>query len=110
MMEIQNFKDELLNEILKRLVSEFHPLKVYLFGSRAKGLQTPESDYDLLLIIKESDLSRHERMTKALTVLWGCGAKVDVFVYTEAEFSEWKNEFSSIPHTVATEGLELKVG
>lgn len=40
--------------------------------------------------------------------LWGSGTKADVFVYTENEFNEWKNEFSSIPNIVVTEGLELK--
>lgn len=109
-MEIFNFQDEKLKIILERLIPEFQPTKIFLFGSRSKGTSKVDSDYDLLLIVKNSELSRHERMTHALMALWGCGVKVDVFIYTENEFNDWKDEFSSIPHTVATEGLELKVG
>jgi predicted nucleotidyltransferase len=109
-MENFNFQDQKLKSILEILVPEFVPTKIFLFGSRSKGLAKVDSDYDLLLLVKQSELSRHERMTKALTALWGCGVKVDVFIYTEDEFNEWKDEFSSIPHTAATEGLELKVG
>lgn len=109
-MEILNFHDDKLKNVLEKLIPEFQPIKIFLFGSRSKGTSRIDSDYDLLLIIKKSELSRHERMTKALMALWGCGVKVDVFIYTEAEFNDWKDEFSSIPHTVATEGLELKVG
>ena len=32
---------------------------------------------------------------------------VDIFIYTEEEFNDWKDEFSSIPYIVATEGVEL---
>jgi hypothetical protein len=49
-------------------------------------------------------------MQKAGRSLWNCRAKVDVFVYTQSEFDELKNEFSSIPYTVSHEGLKLKVG
>ncbi len=106
-MEIQ---DQKLKTVIDRLVKEFEPTKIFLFGSRAKGTARENSDYDILLLLKKSEISRHERMTKALMALWGCGVSVDVFVYTEEEFNDWKDEFSSIPHTVATEGLELKVG
>lgn len=109
-MKALNFSDSKLDEILTRLIPEFQPTKIFLFGSRANGSANQDSDYDLFLVVKESSLPRRERMTKALRLLWGCGVAVDVFVYTEDEFNDWKDEFSSIPHTVATEGMELKVG
>lgn len=109
-MSLLNYPDQTLNHIVEKLLTEFQPSRIFLFGSRAKGTAVETSDYDLLLIIKESKYSRHERMTKAKETLWGCGVPVDVFVYTEQEFEDWKNEFSSIPHTATTEGLELKVG
>ena len=109
-MRALNFSDPKLDEILTRLIPEFQPTKICLFGSRANGFGDQDSDYDLFPVVKESTLSRRERMTKALRSLWGCGVAVDVFVYTEDEFNDWKDEFSSIPHTVVTEGMELKVG
>lgn len=46
-------------------------------------------------------------MKEARNILWGRKISVDVFIYTEDEFNNWKDEFSSIPHTVATEGVEI---
>jgi uncharacterized protein len=36
----------LIQEMVRRIVSEFHPEKVYLFGSRARGDERPDSDVD----------------------------------------------------------------
>jgi predicted nucleotidyltransferase len=82
-------------------------MKIYLFGSRAMGTATDDSDYDLFLIVKNSNKSPTERMREARRLLWGRKVPVDVFVYTEAEFNDYKDEFSSIAHTVATEGVEI---
>ena len=109
-MKALNFSDSKLDEILTRLIPEFQPTKIFLFGSRANGTSRDDSDYDIFLVIKNSDLHPIERMQMAGDILWGVGAQVDVFIYTEEEFNDWKEEFNSIPHTVATEGMELRVG
>jgi predicted nucleotidyltransferase len=106
-LEVTNYKDETLNSILSVLKPVFNPTKVYLFGSRAKGTASVNSDYDLFLVVKDSDLEPRDRVFKARKLLWKTPGSVDLFIYTEAEFEDWKNEFSSIPHTAYTEGLEL---
>jgi predicted nucleotidyltransferase len=100
-------KDKTLSEIVSKLKARFQPEKIFLFGSRASGTSVAESDYDLLLVVKSSDQSPRDRMREANDVLWGRNFSVDIFVYTESEFNELKEEFSSIAHTAATEGLEL---
>jgi uncharacterized protein len=102
--------DPILKEIVERLNAEFHPEKVYLFGSRARGENNLDSDYDLLLVVESSDRGRLDRMEQARLVLEEVDASADVFVYTKTEFEEWKDEFSSIPETALREGQELKVG
>lgn len=102
--------DSHLDEIVKKLVEHFNPTKIFLFGSRAKGTARPESDYDLFLVVKESHKKPIQRMQEANRLFWGDKAAIDIFIYTEAEYDEWKDEMSSIAHTVATEGLELQVG
>jgi predicted nucleotidyltransferase len=42
---------EQIEEFAHELVREFRPLKVILFGSYAKGIVTPDSDVDLLVIL-----------------------------------------------------------
>ncbi len=102
--------DPILIEITERLSAKYNPEKIYLFGSRARGDFNEDSDYDLLLIVKESNLNRLDRMTEARDALSGLGISADVFVYTVKEFDEWKNDFSSIPEIVSREGQELTLG
>ena len=109
-MKVLNYSDEKLETILSKLIPEFHPKKIFLFGSHVRGFATDDSDYDLLLIINSSAERKRDRSIRARKSLTGIGIPVDVFIYTESEFDDWKNEFSSIPHTVEAEGLEIKVG
>ena len=102
--------DPKLDAIVKKLVDHFHPTKVFLFGSRARGTADADSDYDLFLVVKDSEKRPIQRMQEANRLFWLDKAAIDIFIYTEAEYDEWKDEFSSIAHTVATEGLELQVG
>lgn len=37
--------------MVERIVERFHPRRVVLFGSRARGTATPESDVDLLIVL-----------------------------------------------------------
>lgn len=100
-------QDKNLADIVGKLKDHFHPTKVYLFGSRAKGVAREGSDYDLFLIVKNSEISSVERMKEAYRILWGRTVPVDVFVYTQEEFEEYKDEVNSIANTVALEGVEL---
>jgi hypothetical protein len=46
----RTIQDGRLNEAVTRLVDDLHPCAIILFGSRARGTDQPESDYDLLVI------------------------------------------------------------
>ena len=43
--------DALLSEMVSKIVKHFHPEKIILFGSRAWGKPTGESDLDILVIM-----------------------------------------------------------
>ena len=45
----------LLGEMTQRLVAEFQPEQVILFGSHAWGTPNEDSDVDLLIIVSHSD-------------------------------------------------------
>jgi uncharacterized protein len=106
-MELEIKKDKNFIETITKLKNYFKPEKIYLFGSRAKGLQSADSDYDLFLIVKQSNKSVAERMKEANDVLWGRRISVDVFIYTEEEFNEYKQDVNSIAFVATTEGMEL---
>lgn len=99
--------DTNLEIILKKLVPAFNPLKVFLFGSRAKNQHHNESDYDLFFIVDKSDQTHIKRIQQAHRLLWGLDVSVDIFIYTQAEFNEWKDETSSIANIARTEGVEI---
>jgi predicted nucleotidyltransferase len=43
--------DALLSEMVSKIVKHFHPDKVILFGSRAWGEPTKESDLDIMVVM-----------------------------------------------------------
>ena len=96
-----------LKSIKKILVSEFNPLNIYVFGSRASGTSRPESDWDICLVVKSSSLSPIDRQVKALKALDRLNQSIDIFIYTSDEFNEWKREFSSIPEVALNTGHEI---
>jgi predicted nucleotidyltransferase len=85
-------KRELIRKIVERLVHEYHPERVILFGSYACGHPTEESDIDLL-IIKDTDQSPMERWTEVKRLLRDIAREVPVspLVYTETEIAARKS-------------------
>jgi predicted nucleotidyltransferase len=80
-----------LNEIVLRIAETAHPAKIVLIGSYASGEATPNSDLDLLVIVRDSPLPRHQRARLIRRRLWGITDVVkDIKVYTQAEVDEWK--------------------
>lgn len=53
---MNHIDDELLRQITHRLVEQFHPEQVILFGSRVWGMPNAGSDVDFMVIIPHSDL------------------------------------------------------
>ena len=39
--------------MVRRLVDAYHPERVYLFGSVARGDAGPDSDYDLMVVVPD---------------------------------------------------------
>ena len=47
-----------LSEVVDRIVRKFHPEKIILFGSWARGEAREDSDLDLLVVLPEVDHAR----------------------------------------------------
>jgi predicted nucleotidyltransferase len=100
-------KDAVLQEIVQRLITEFHPETIYLFGSVARGEAGPDSDYDVMVIVSDSSELKYRRAKRAQRALWGVSRGADVLVLTRAEFDEARAVVCSLPATVLREGKEL---
>jgi predicted nucleotidyltransferase len=46
-------REPMLREIVRRIVDAYHPLRIYIFGSKARGDSGADSDYDLLVVVKD---------------------------------------------------------
>ena len=100
--------DPILTEIVLRLVREFRPKRIFLFGSRARGENGPGSDYDLLIVVPASNEPGYRQAQRAHRVaLKGILAPVDVVIVTEQEFEERKTVIGSLSETAVFEGKEL---
>jgi len=98
--------DELLAEIVRRILAVGPPLKVVLFGSHARGDALPDSDLDLL-IIEESDLPRHKRSPRYYDMLAGIFPRRDIVVWTPEEIESWARVPNHFITTALREGRVL---
>ncbi|RLC71573.1 MAG: nucleotidyltransferase domain-containing protein [Chloroflexi bacterium] len=98
--------EETLQSIVQRIVKEFKPQKIILFGSYARGEAKSSSDLDLV-IIKDSNLPRTQRYAQVRRLFWGMGIPMDILVYTPQEFERYQSVPGSFTYTVTREGRVL---
>jgi predicted nucleotidyltransferase len=97
-------KQAAIDEITRRLVEYYHPLRIYLFGSEARGDTGPDSDLDFCVVLPdEAPPSLYG--PGVYRSLWGIGTAADVVRYSLTEFeSRAARVVSSLPATVLREG------
>lgn len=100
-------EEDLLDEIVRRLVQALQPERIYLFGSRARGDARPDSDYDLLVVVKEPTGDGREMEQRAYGAMWGLHAPVEIVVMTTDYFDWMLDAAASLPATVQREGRLL---
>ena len=104
---MSNVPPELLKGVVDRLVQGLHPDRIYLFGSQARGQAGENSDIDLLVVVRDSDLPRHRREALSYDLLWGLKTPIDLIVLTQAEFQQASRVKTSLASTVQVEGEML---
>ena len=75
----------ILETMTQRLVEEFDPEQVFLFGSHAWGMPDDDSDVDLLVVVAETGETPSRRAQRAHRCLGGLGVPKDVLVHTRRE-------------------------
>ncbi len=97
---------ETTEQLTRRIVERFHPRRIILFGSRARGEARSTSDYDLL-IVAPSDEPRWRRTIPVYSALAGMGIPKDIVWWTPEEIAEWQGVKSHFINTVLREGRVL---
>ncbi len=99
--------EQLLQEVTRRLVEQFEPEQIILFGSQAWGTPTAGSDLDVLVIVSDSELSEYERAVQGHTALSGLDMAKDVIIKTRIEFDFFRQVRASLEYKIAREGKVL---
>ena len=98
--------EQLLTERVTRIRTVSRPERIILFGSRARGTERPESDYDLL-VIQPSREPRYRRASRFYTALADLPVETEVLVYTPSEVREWSMVPEAFVTTAVREGRVL---
>ncbi len=79
--------------------------KIILFGSIVYNRQIPGSDIDILLVLKNSNLSFLDRTSRYMPNQFPVG--VDIFAYTEAEIKKMLEEGNFFLKRALREGVVI---
>lgn len=92
--------EQLLDEVVRRVLPAGSPRRIVLFGFRTRGDARPDSDL-APLISEDSDLPRYRRGPRCNHALAGLFPARDIVVYTPEEVEEW----SGVPNAFVTVAL-----
>jgi uncharacterized protein len=96
--------EQLIIDITDRLVKEFNPENIYLFGSHVWGTPTADSDLDFLVIVSSSDISASKRSSIAYRCLRDIPYPLDILVKTRKEIEKFSQVSLSLEHHILIQG------
>ena len=98
--------DSLIAHIAGRIAETFHPSRIILFGSRARGDNREDSDIDILVEMESSE-NRIELRRKIARLFLDRWWAMDILVYTPKEIADWKYSLATILPDIESEGKVL---
>ncbi len=104
---MKTLDQSLLETATQRLVAEFQPEQIWLYGSHAWGNPHDDSDVDLLVVVPHSDETPIRRSQRAHRSLRGLRMPKDVLVETRQEVDRVKELKNSLENIILTRGRRL---
>jgi uncharacterized protein len=95
-----------IREMVQRIAAQFHPDKIILFGSHARGQAASDSDVDLLIVMPVEG-SKRRKATEIDGILADRRIPLDLIVVTPEEFERARDQIGSVLRPAALEGLVL---
>jgi predicted nucleotidyltransferase len=98
--------EELLDEIVHRILGVCDPKQIILFGSYARGEAGPDSDVDIMVIAEDVTEPRREsvRLRRALR---GLLTPIDIIVATPEHLHRHRNSVGLVYGPAVREGVVL---
>jgi predicted nucleotidyltransferase len=97
---------EKIEEMVRRIVAGFDPEKIILFGSHARGDAGPDSDADLLVVMKVSG-SRRKLATEIDLSLMGIDLPADILVMSPEDLERKRDLIGAVVNPALREGKIL---
>ena len=95
--------EERVYEAVKRIIEASDPLRIVVFGSRARGDHRVDSDLDLAVIVD----SVEDTPKVAYSLLEGLCMSVDMLVYSRERHERFVPSINSVNHQIDKEGVVL---
>jgi predicted nucleotidyltransferase len=92
-----------LSEVVDRIVHKFHPEKIILFGSWARGEAREDSDLDLLVIVSKAEHTR-KMAIQIGNSLSNLPISKDIIVATPKEIEKYGKTVGDVLLAALTEG------
>ncbi len=104
MIVVSENRDEVIGEVVRRLVEHYQPERIYLFGSSARGEARPDSDLDFIVVLPD-DTPREKFFDGGVYQrLRGISLSVDVVPFRRRTFEERSSWLMSLPAIALREG------
>ena len=105
---MRNKTRKIAEELKKRLLASdgTRIQRVLLYGSRARGTATDDSDFDLLVVEKDP-VAKREEMARLRQAVTDQHHLVDIWVMGEEEFEETKDVIGGLAYPAHKYGLVL---
>jgi uncharacterized protein len=92
-----------INEMVEKIVKDFNPYKIILFGSQAKGNANKDSDVDLLVVLPFSGRKR-DKVIEIRVALSDIRISKDIFVATPDDLETYKDLMGTIIYIALKDG------
>ncbi len=98
--------DATLRRIVDTIAEALDPEQILLFGSRARGDATVQSDYDICVIM-EPDEHRRDLVRQIHSLFDVRGFSMDIFVLSPDELREQRQVANTLGYIISREGEVL---
>jgi len=95
-----------IDRLLARMIEEFRPIEIRLFGSRARGDSNESSDWDLFVIVPD-DLEAADDLFAGYRLRRETRTRADIILCPIAEFREDRDTPNTLAYEAAHHGVPI---
>jgi len=106
MVRLQDSVNKHIQQMVSRIVTQFNPEKIVLFGSHARGDGTADSDVDLLIVMPVED-SKRAKQLEIRAAVRDVHIPKDIIISRPEEFQWRKDIVGTIERPATREGQIL---